>query len=166
LPSHQLAFDNEKRQADGPVQQAETRSPGFICLDPKRMVNAKRSGCQARLLPGKIGLDVSQKAVGFRFAGKAFARSGDSGIQDQRTRKIAASLAELAEGPTGLTDTKSTSAKPDQNHGGMNPSSDFFIFVRPGRGNSLRFGRRSGVKSPCLNKACNQKQINVKLQHL
>jgi hypothetical protein len=60
------------------------------------MANAKRSGWQAQFHSGKIGLVVFQKALEFWFTGKAFPRSGNIGIQDQRTWPGSASLVAVA----------------------------------------------------------------------
>lgn len=51
-----------------------------------------------RWLPGEISVDVPQKAVDLRLAGKAFPRARNIGIQDQQTRNDAASLVTVTEG--------------------------------------------------------------------
>ncbi len=62
------------------------------------MARSTWSGRKARFLPGKVSLDVLQKALELRLVGEAFPRPGNIGIQDQRTRNGAASLVAFAAG--------------------------------------------------------------------
>lgn len=101
FPCHQLAFDSEKRCVSGgkdePIQRTQAASSCFVCLDPRRMASTKRSGGKTRFLPGKVSVDISQEIIELRSARKAFPRPRDFGIPHHRPRKVAPSLAALAE---------------------------------------------------------------------